>query len=103
MKVGSRERPGEDGEDLIHSSRFNPRGRQRMPERPVLIASPRDDSAFREFAELLVRNGAASAESLEAGLRARHPMAVVRERDLEGERIVVWYVYRDGRWIRPAD
>ena len=74
-----------------------------MPERPVLIASPRDDAAFREFAEKLVANGAIEVEALEAALRVRYPRAVVRARDLAGERVLVWYVYRDGRWTRPSD
>lgn len=73
-----------------------------MRERPLLIASPRDDAAFREFAEELVANGAAAAETLESALRVRYPKAVVRARDLEGERAVVWYVYRDGRWKGPT-
>jgi hypothetical protein len=73
-----------------------------MRERPVLIASPRDDDAFREFAEQLVANGTSAPEALEAALRMRYPKAVVRARDLAGERAVVWYVYRDGRWTRPA-
>ena len=74
-----------------------------MRERPVLIASPRDDDAFREFAEDLVVNGATAAEALEVALRERYPKAVVRARDLAGERVAVWYVYRDGRWTRPSD
>lgn len=74
-----------------------------MRERPVLIASPRDDDAFRELAEQLVANGAAAAEALEVALRIRYPKAVVRARDLTGERVVVWYVYREGRWTRQAD
>jgi hypothetical protein len=73
-----------------------------MRERPVIIASPRDDDAFREFAERIVANGAAAAEALEVALRERYPKAVVRARDLAGERVVVWYVYRDGRWTRPS-
>ena len=73
-----------------------------MRERPVLIASPRDDAVFLAFAERLVANGAAAAELLQAAIRVRYPKAVVRERDLAGERIVVWYVYRDGRWKRST-
>jgi hypothetical protein len=74
-----------------------------MRERPVLIASPRDDAAFRKFAEQLVANGVAAPATLESALRVRYPKALVRARDLAGERAVVWYVYRDGRWMRPAD
>ena len=74
-----------------------------MRERPVLIASPRDDAAFREFAEKLVANGATAADALEVALRVRFPQAVVRARDLAGERALAWYVYRDGRWTRPLN
>lgn len=74
-----------------------------MRERPVLIASPRDDAAFREFAEKLLGNGATAADALEVALRVRYPKAVVRARELAGERVLVWYVYRDGRWTRPSD
>lgn len=73
-----------------------------MRERPVLIASPGDDAAFRELAHEELENGAATAGALEVGLRARYPKAVVRPRDLTGERVVVWYVYREGRWTRSA-
>lgn len=74
-----------------------------MRERPMLIASPRDDAAFREFAEQLVANGATAEDALEVALRDRYPNAVVRARDLAGERVLVWYVYRDGRWRGPSD
>jgi len=50
----------------------------------------------------LVREEAASAATpadLQQALRTHHPRAVVHQRELEGERAVVWYVYREGRWI----
>ena len=39
-------------------------------------------------------------QDLEALLRSRYPKAVVRRRELDAERVEVWYVYRDGHWIR---
>ena len=39
-------------------------------------------------------------QDLEKMLRTRYANAVVRPRELEAERIEVWYVYRDGHWIR---
>jgi hypothetical protein len=44
---------------------------------------------------------ALTIDQLQAHLRARYPEAVVHARELAGERILVWYVYRDGRWTRP--
>ncbi len=74
-----------------------------MPDRPVLIPSPRDDHAFQEHAEQLVSNGVTAANALQTGLRKRYPKAVVRARDLAGEQAVIYYVYRDGHWTRSAD
>ena len=39
---------------------------------------------------------------LHAALAERFPHAVVRPRELAGERTQIWYVYRDGRWIRST-
>ena len=68
----------------------------------MLIASPRDDEEFRALAETLVAAGANTPSALQAGLRSRYPDAVARARDLSGERGIIWYVYRDGRWTRPG-
>jgi hypothetical protein len=38
---------------------------------------------------------------LEDGLRPAYPLVHVRPRDLAGERELIWYVYRDGRWLPP--
>lgn len=72
------------------------------PERtlqPTLITNPADDRAFQEAAEAEVATGAATSEELQACLRRRYPRAVVHARELAGERILVWYVYREGRWV----
>ncbi len=73
-----------------------------MSKRPVLIASPRDDRAFRDLAEQLVADGADTPVALQVALRPRYPQVVVRPRELSAESEVVWYVYRDGRWTRPG-
>jgi hypothetical protein len=91
------------GNDVNLFSFRHKQGRRQMPDRPVLTTSPPDDDAFRDQAERLLANGAATASALERGLRLRYPKAVVRARDLAGERAVVWYVYRDGRWTRSAE
>ena len=67
--------------------------------RPVLILNPRHDRAFVALAERLVDGGATTSDALQAALRERYPAAVVRPRVLSSEPEVLWYVYREGRWI----
>jgi hypothetical protein len=50
------------------------------------------------MAERYLLSGGQSPEELQAILRTRYPDAVVRQRGLAGERLDVWYVYRDGHW-----
>ncbi len=69
--------------------------------RPTIVANPAGDAQFRALIDGYVMAGGRRAEDLEAALRAEHPAAVVRPRALAGERFEVWYVYRDGHWIRP--
>jgi hypothetical protein len=69
---------------------------------PTLVLSPPDDDAFRSLAGGLVTTGVGSALELEAELRRVYPRAKVRPRDLAGERAQIWYVYRDGHWVRPG-
>lgn len=68
--------------------------------RPVLVINPRTDTAFVEFvgAQLDGLDGD-DPMSLQVRLRERHPAATVHARLLSSERLIVWYVYRDGRWI----
>ncbi len=75
-----------------------------MPERlaPHLVINPADDSVFRDAVGLAASNGADTTEELQAVLRTAFPLAVVRARSLEGETSIVWYVYRDGHWVRRA-
>ena len=67
---------------------------------PMLILSPPDDNAFVTAARSAVEIGMTPAE-LELVLRARYPKTVVRQRELIGESLTIWYVYRDGHWIPP--
>jgi hypothetical protein len=71
-------------------------------QRPTLVTNPADDVAFRDAAETALQEGQSVTE-LQAILRAAYPLAVVRARDLAGERPVVWYVYRDGHWVGRHD
>lgn len=71
-----------------------------MDPRPTLVVNPRSDPDFQELAERLA-NEAQRPDQLQAALRAVYPLVVVHERQLSAEWIRVWYVYRDGRWVRP--
>ena len=70
--------------------------------RPTLVLNPPDDDAFRSLAEGLVQDGAQRPGTLQAALRGTYSHALVRPRELAGEQAHVWYVYRDGHWVRPA-
>ncbi len=67
--------------------------------RPVLITNPRSDVAFVDAANDAV-DGSRRPEMLADALRPEYPSVTVRPRDLSDETIVVWYVYRDGHWVR---
>lgn len=62
------------------------------------VINPRNDA---DFAALVHEAGETSnsAVALQAVLRQNYPRAVVRPRQLEGERDEIWYVYREGAWI----
>lgn len=47
--------------------------------------------------------GGRRPEELASVLRLRFPDALVRPRDLAGERVAVRYVYRDGHWISEGE
>lgn len=68
--------------------------------RPVLVINPRHDDGLRERANQAVADGARSPQALAAALRQDYPQVVIHRRELAGERTSVWYVYREGRWIR---
>ena len=60
---------------------------------------PPSDAAFVAFAKLTVDDAVTTTDELERRLRARYPRAVVHARRLADEPVVVWHVYRDGRWV----
>jgi len=70
--------------------------------RPTLVLNPPDDEDFRSSAEHLIEDGIVEPSMLQASLRQSWPSAIVRPRELAGERTQIWYVYRDGHWIRPV-
>jgi hypothetical protein len=71
--------------------------------RPTIVANPPGDLRFRARIEAFLMTAAPRARDLEAALRVDYPAAVVRPRALAGERLEIWYVYRDGHWIRGED
>ena len=70
--------------------------------RHVEYVNPRNDVDFAMLVDRLAAS-AEGPEELEQALRATYPNAVVRVRGLDGDRIAIWYVYRDGSWspMRP--
>jgi hypothetical protein len=71
--------------------------------RPLIVTNPVDDRAFRALIDVALRSGEMAPGDLEQVLRTRYPRAVVRPRELAGERAEIWYVYREGHWIRSQD
>jgi hypothetical protein len=66
--------------------------------RPTLVTNPTDDDAFATAAASALAE-VRTTDELQAALRRDYPRAVVRARDLVGDP-VVWYVYREGHWVR---
>jgi len=61
---------------------------------------PRNDIEFVALVDAMALH-ATTPGDLERRLRGTYSRVVVRARDLEGDHTQVWYVYRDGHWIRP--
>jgi hypothetical protein len=66
---------------------------------PTLVLNPRHDIDFVTLAEAIMSAGIESPGQLQEQLRQTYPHVVVRARDLNGEAVTIWYVYRDGHWI----
>jgi len=66
----------------------------------TIIRNPATDIEFEQAVNNVVAEGVLDPAVLQRRLRERYPRAVVRPRDLSGEGAPVWYVYRDGRWVR---
>ncbi len=70
--------------------------------RPSLVTNPANDAEFTAAADAALQEGQSVAEFQQL-LRRDYPRAVVRARDLAGERSLVWYVYREGHWVAGDD
>ena len=71
-----------------------------MALKPTIVRNPADDDAFARAVDDVIDHEAADPARAQSLLRALYPRAVVRRRELDGERADVWYVYREGHWIR---
>jgi len=67
--------------------------------RPTLVTNPADDDGFAALAAMFVDAGVDRIDELERRLRSVYPRTAVHARLLSGEPRLVWYVYREGRWI----
>jgi hypothetical protein len=72
---------------------------ERTAARPFLVVNPSDDEVFLDYAQVLINHGVTSTSELERRLRPLYARAVVHARELSSEQVVIWYVYRDGRWV----
>ena len=66
---------------------------------PALHLNPGDDPAFAADVGRLLASGLRDAAEFQDRLRDTYPGALVRPRELAHEPFVLWYVYRDGRWV----
>jgi hypothetical protein len=66
--------------------------------KPTLVVNPVEDEIFAAYADLLLDHGVATVGEMERRLRTIYPRAVVHPRELSGEPILIWYLYRDGHW-----
>ncbi len=69
---------------------------------PLLMINPSTDRELGQLARGLVIDAQATPETLEAALRPLFPRLVVHRRELSGEDVQIWYVYREGHWVSTA-
>lgn len=70
-------------------------------EGPVLFVNPSSDEAFSVAAERALV-GAHSIDGFTELLRETYPRVEVHPREISGERVATWYVYREGHWTSKA-
>jgi len=68
--------------------------------RPTLVVNPTNDWRLALLASDSATLGA-GPEILQEALRHDYPNLVVRRRELSGETVEIWYVYREGHWVPP--
>ena len=67
--------------------------------RPVLVCNPVDDREFAAAAERLLDDGFLALDDFRRQLQLIYPASAVHRREIVAEPVVIWYVYRDGRWV----
>jgi hypothetical protein len=70
--------------------------------RPVLVTNPVDDHDFATAAQELLDAGILDLDAFRERLRLSYPEADAHPREIVGERVLIWYVYRDGRWVNAG-
>lgn len=83
--------------------RAPPVERDSHADRPALFLNPAGDTDFATTAAALLDDGERSSLSFQRSLRVRFPDTVVHERDLSGESLEVWYVFRHGHWVGSSN
>ena len=71
-----------------------------MGDQPTVVRNPATDREFEAAIDAILESGVRDPETAQEELRRDYPRAVVRPRELDAERKPVWYVYREGHWIR---
>ena len=69
--------------------------------RPVLVTNPIDDREFADAAQRLLDDGFLLIDDFRSQLRVAYPDAAVHRREIAAEPVLIWYVYREGRWVSP--
>jgi hypothetical protein len=69
------------------------------PLKPTLVVNPADDGLFASFAQIIVDDGTLTIGEFESRLQSVYPRAAVHARLLAAEPVLIWYVYREGRWV----
>jgi hypothetical protein len=65
-----------------------------------LLINPPSDDRFRAFVGATFAAVGEDVRRFEDRLRTRYPRAVIHPRSLADEPWLVWYVYREGHWVR---
>jgi hypothetical protein len=73
-----------------------------MEIRPVLVTNPVDDREFGAAAEHLLDEGILDLDAFRARLSVAYPDVAAHPREIAAEPTLIWYVYRDGRWVNAA-
>jgi hypothetical protein len=71
-----------------------------MAPKPTIVRNPADDPDFERAVDDVIAGGVVDPHDAQQRLREVYPRVVVRRRELEAEHVEVWYIYREGHWVR---